>query len=588
QFGFYGQALQDIGGRNYALAGLGLLGCTPGVVYSYGTNESCVEEVNAAAFIYNDKLKALVDEFNHRFSATSKFIFINTAATALHISNTHGFLVSNAACCSTGSSGECIPDRRPCHNRNDYVFWDAFHTTQAWNLLNAIIAYNSTINPSFTYPMDIKHLVDKMELEFTNESTSQLNTKPITVVLCSCSSFPGFITQPLLPHQFHCLDMACECETKTLLVVLLFLSTTYMQNCVHGVSQVPCLFIFGDSLSDSGNNNELPTSAKSNYRPYGIDFPTGPTGRFTNGRTEIDIINYSTIAAQLLGFENFIPPFANTSGSDILKGVNYASGGAGIRVETGTHMGVIISLGLQLRNHRVIVSKIATRLGSPDIAREYLEKCLYYVNIGSNDYIGNYFRPQFYSTSSIYSPEQYAQALIEELSLNLLALHEIGARKYVLVGLGLLGCTPSVMHSHGTNGSCVEEENAAAFNFNNKLKALVDQFNNRFSANSKFIFTHTASKALDKSNGFLVSDAACCPSGCIPDQKPCYNRSDYVFWDEVHPTEAWNLLNAKAAYNSTISPAFTYPMDIKHLVNYEIKRELEFTNVSTSQLSATE
>jgi len=40
------------------------------------------------------------------------------------------------------------------------------------------------------------------------------------------------------------------------------------------------------------------------------------------------------IAAQLLGFENFIPPFANINGSDILKGVNYASGAAGIRTET--------------------------------------------------------------------------------------------------------------------------------------------------------------------------------------------------------------------------------------------------------------
>jgi len=44
------------------------------------------------------------------------------------------------------------------------------------------------------------------------------------------------------------------------------------------------------------------------------------------------------IAAQLLGFEKFIPPFANISGSDILKGVNYASGGAGIRIETGMNM----------------------------------------------------------------------------------------------------------------------------------------------------------------------------------------------------------------------------------------------------------
>jgi len=142
-------------------------------------------------------------------------------------------------------------------------------------------------------------------------------------------------------------------------------------------------------MSDSGNNNELPTTSKSNFRPYGIDFPLGPTGRYTNGRTEIDIIT------QFLGFEKFIPPFANTSGSDILKGVNYASGGSGIRNETGWHYGAAIGLGLQLANHRVIVSEIATKLGSPDLARQYLEKCLYYVNIGSNDYMGNYFLPPF-------------------------------------------------------------------------------------------------------------------------------------------------------------------------------------------------
>jgi len=61
-----------------------------------------------------------------------------------------------------------------------------------------------------------------------------------------------------------------------------------------------------------------------------------------------------------------------------------------------------------------------------------------------------------------------------------------------------------------------------------------------------------------------------------------------VFWDEVHPTEAWNLVNAISAYNSTIDPAFTYPMNIKQLVDCEVKRELEFRNESTSQLSATE
>lgn len=42
------------------------------------------------------------------------------------------------------------------------------------------------------------------------------------------------------------------------------------------------------------------------------------------------------LAAQFLGFDEFIPPFANLTRKDILKGVNYASASSGIRDETGT------------------------------------------------------------------------------------------------------------------------------------------------------------------------------------------------------------------------------------------------------------
>lgn len=52
------------------------------------------------------------------------------------------------------------------------------------------------------------------------------------------------------------------------------------------------LFVFGDSLVDSGNNNFLATSARADAPPYGIDFPTRrPTGRFSNGLNIPDIIS---------------------------------------------------------------------------------------------------------------------------------------------------------------------------------------------------------------------------------------------------------------------------------------------------------
>lgn len=64
--------------------------------------------------------------------------------------------------------------------------------------------------------------------------------------------------------------------------------------------QVPCFFIFGDSLVDNGNNNGIITLARANYRPYGIDFPQGPTGRFTNGRTYVDALGNNLILTDLV------------------------------------------------------------------------------------------------------------------------------------------------------------------------------------------------------------------------------------------------------------------------------------------------
>ena len=74
-------------------------------------------------------------------------------------------------------------------------------------------------------------------------------------------------------------------------VVILSLNLTPF---VAAVPIVPGYYIFGDSLADSGNNNNLMTLAKANFHPYGIDYPGGPTGRFTNGRTYVDFIGPSS------------------------------------------------------------------------------------------------------------------------------------------------------------------------------------------------------------------------------------------------------------------------------------------------------
>jgi phospholipase/lecithinase/hemolysin len=93
-------------------------------------------------------------------------------------------------------------------------------------------------------------------------------------------------------------------------------------------------FIFGDSLSDVGNNNYLKKSLARAALPwYGIDFGRGmPNGRFCNGRTVADIVG------DKMGLPR-PPAFLDPSldADTIFKnGVNYASGGGGILNETSS------------------------------------------------------------------------------------------------------------------------------------------------------------------------------------------------------------------------------------------------------------
>jgi hypothetical protein len=61
---------------------------------------------------------------------------------------------------------------------------------------------------------------------------------------------------------------------------------------------MPATFIFGDSLVDAGNNNYIATLSKANYPPNGIDFlGHQPTGRYTNGRTIVDILGDRSLFA---------------------------------------------------------------------------------------------------------------------------------------------------------------------------------------------------------------------------------------------------------------------------------------------------
>ncbi|CAN0905398.1 GDSL esterase/lipase At1g33811 [Linum grandiflorum] len=372
----------------------------------------------------------------------------------------------------------------------------------------------------------------------------------------------------------------------TAAVMLLVFGITGDAQVVQQEAQVPCFFIFGDSLVDNGNNNGMLTLARANYRPYGIDFPLGPTGRFTNGQTYVDALS------RLLGFQAFIPPFARARGRELLRGVNFASGAAGIRDETGNNLGDHASMNQQVINFGRTVEFMQRYFrGDASLLKSYLGRCIYYSGMGSNDYLNNYFMPTFYTTSSDYTPKAFASLLLQDYANQLAKLYSMGARKVIVTSVGQIGCIPYQLARYTNNNNntnirnnntntnknsrCNENINRAISIFNTGLRRLVQRFNSGTELpGAKFVYLDFYKSTSDlylnsTASGFEVVDKGCCGVGrnngqitCLPLQQACQDRRKYLFWDAFHPTEVANVLSAQSSFSTN---SFTYPINIQQL-----------------------
>ncbi|KAL6556448.1 hypothetical protein OROGR_005736 [Orobanche gracilis] len=113
-------------------------------------------------------------------------------------------------------------------------------------------------------------------------------------------------------------------------------------------SRAPALFVIGDSSVDCGTNNFLGTFARADRPPYGRDFDTHqPIGRFCNGRIPVDYI--------------------------------------------GTKDGQHISLTQQVQQFMDTFQQLILSKGE-DAAYDLISNSIFYISIGSNDYIHYYLR----------------------------------------------------------------------------------------------------------------------------------------------------------------------------------------------------
>ncbi|CAB4262535.1 unnamed protein product [Prunus armeniaca] len=331
-------------------------------------------------------------------------------------------------------------------------------------------------------------------------------------------------------------------------------------------NNVPAVFTFGDSLVDVGNNNNLQTIAKANYFPHGIDFGNNPTGRFSNGRTIIDIIQ------QEVGLKNFTPPYLapTAAGDNLLQGVNYASSASGISNFTGFFFGDRISFDTQISDHGTTALAIMSRIGIP-AAQKLLRKAIYVVVIGSNDIM---FKE---SAPIAMSEEAYMDFLISRLKLALTTLYNLDARKIVVSNAALVGCIPFEKDIHPVEkGSCARVLNKMAQIYNNKLKGMLAELNKELQG-AKFVYADNYRILQDltqnyASYGFEVATSACCAIAgrrgglvpCNPLSKVCPDRSKYVFWDPFHLTDAACVVATRHIMDGDLT--YMSPMNLRQLV----------------------
>ncbi|XP_043703870.1 GDSL esterase/lipase At1g74460 [Telopea speciosissima] len=309
-------------------------------------------------------------------------------------------------------------------------------------------------------------------------------------------------------------------------------------------------FIFGDSLSDVGNNKHLSRSlATANLPWYGIDFGNGlPNGRFTNGRTVADIIGDKTGLPRP-------PAFLDPSLDEdmiLSNGVNYASGGAGILNETGTLFIQMLPFFKQIELFQGTQELIRNKIGATE-AQKFFEGSRYVIAIGSNDFINNYLMPT-YRDSWTYTDDGFINYLMTTLDQQLKLLHSLGARQLIVFGLAPMGCIP-LQRVLSLTGNCQVKTNNLAIKFNTAATKLIENLSGNL-PNATFKFGNAYDVVAEVINnpqkfGFNNSDSPCCSFGrirpaltCIPASTLCPDRSKYVFWDEYHPSDRANEMMA--------------------------------------------
>ncbi|KAL3684564.1 hypothetical protein R1sor_002586 [Riccia sorocarpa] len=154
--------LYDMGARKIFVSNVGPLGCTPDqLAMHFSISGNCIAEVNDYVRIFNGHLKRKLNNLTVELPG-SIFLYANAYDLVYDRAVNpppYGLTVVNTGCCGAGlynGMTPCFSSFTPCENRNQYLFWDAFHPTDAVNVQLANAYFYG--DRSIISPMNVQQL----------------------------------------------------------------------------------------------------------------------------------------------------------------------------------------------------------------------------------------------------------------------------------------------------------------------------------------------------------------------------------------------------------------------------------------------
>uniref|UniRef100_A0ACD5XH96 Uncharacterized protein n=1 Tax=Avena sativa TaxID=4498 RepID=A0ACD5XH96_AVESA len=330
-----------------------------------------------------------------------------------------------------------------------------------------------------------------------------------------------------------------------------------------GKPMATALIVFGDSIVDPGNNNNLQTRMKANHAPYGKDFPGHvATGRYSNALLPPDLI------AQRLNLKELLPPWLNVEHTpeDLLTGVSFASGATGFDPLTPQLVNVF-TMDQELEFFDTYRQKLVGLVGEAE-TRRIIDHAFFFVCTGTDDIANTYFMTPYRAFD--YDIPSYVDFLLVGAEAFLRNTSARGAKKMGFTGMPPIGCVPSQRTIGGPQRRCEARRNYASLMYNKALQELIGRLNADpgFHTHVVYFNIYDIIEELAMHGerwGFTEMTRGCCGSGLIEVTQLCNTQymgvcddvDKHVFFDSYHPTQR--------AYEVIVDHIFKYYVPLMHL-----------------------